>query len=72
MKKGGAGGGGVGVPLTEGVPLVRNMLEELMDDQEDIGDINLSSRPKREEIRRQRDRYTTPTWHPRGTHTVPP
>ncbi len=32
------------------------MLEELMDDQEDIGDINLSSRPKREERRRQRDR----------------
>lgn len=34
----------------------RNMLEELLDDQEDIGDINLSSRPKREERRRQRDR----------------
>lgn len=39
----------------------RNMLEELMDDQEDIGDINLSSRPKREESRRQRDRCTIPT-----------
>lgn len=39
----------------------RNMLEELMDDQEDIGDINLSSRPKREESRRQRDRCTLPT-----------
>lgn len=33
-----------------------NMLEELLDDQEDIGDINLSSRPMREEGRRQRDR----------------
>lgn len=32
------------------------MLEELLDDQEDIGDINLSSRPMREEGRRQRDR----------------
>lgn len=32
------------------------MLEELLDDQEDIGDINLSSRPMREERRRQRDR----------------
>ena len=32
------------------------MLEELLDDQEDIGDINLSSRPVREERRRQRDR----------------
>lgn len=32
------------------------MLEEVMDDQEDVGDINLSSRPKREERRRQRNR----------------
>ena len=32
------------------------MLEEVLDDQEDIGDINLSSRPMREEGRRQRDR----------------
>ena len=38
------------------VMLCRNMLEEVMDDQEDMGDINLSSRPKREEQRRQRDR----------------
>lgn len=38
------------------VLLCSNMLEELLDDQEDIGDINLSSRPMREEGRRQRDR----------------
>ncbi len=42
------------------------MLEELMDDQEDIGDINLSSRPKREEQRRQRDRCPPLTPHPFG------
>mmetsp|Transcript_10253 Transcript_10253/g.30884 ORF Transcript_10253/g.30884 Transcript_10253/m.30884 type:complete len:640 (+) Transcript_10253:142-2061(+) len=44
------------VELESKADMLRNMLEELMDDQEDIGDINLSSRPKREESRRQRDR----------------
>ena len=32
------------------------MLEELMDDEDDLRDMNLSSRPAREEKRRQRER----------------
>ncbi len=36
--------------------LGRNMLEELMDDEDELRELNLSSRPKREERRRQRER----------------
>ena len=32
------------------------MLEEIMDDEEEVQQINLSSRPLREEQRKQRDR----------------
>ena len=34
----------------------RDMLEEIMDDEEEVQQINLSSRPLREEQRKQRDR----------------
>ncbi len=36
--------------------LCRNMLEELMDDDDEVKELNLSSRPRREERRRQRER----------------
>ncbi len=34
----------------------RDMLEELMDDEDEVRDMNLSSRPSREERRRVRER----------------
>ena len=34
----------------------RDMLEEIMDDEDEVRDINLSSRPLREERRRARER----------------
>lgn len=34
----------------------RDLLEELMDDEDEVRELNLSSRPKREEKRRQRER----------------
>lgn len=34
----------------------RDLLEELMDDEDEIRELNLSSRPKREEKRKQRER----------------
>ena len=34
----------------------RNMLEELMDDDDEVKELNLSSRPRREERRRKRER----------------
>ena len=34
----------------------RDMLEELMDDEDELRDMNLSSRPLREEGRRHRER----------------
>ena len=36
--------------------LRRDMLEELMDDEDEVRDMNLSSRPSREERRRVRER----------------
>lgn len=36
--------------------LYREMLEELMDDEDELREINLSSRPRREDRRRQRER----------------
>jgi len=36
--------------------LRRDMLEELMDDEDEVRDMNLSSRPSREERRRARER----------------
>ncbi len=36
--------------------LCRDMLEELMDDEDEMRDMNLSSRPGREEKRRVRER----------------
>ena len=36
--------------------LCSNMLEELMDDEDEMRDMNLSSRPSREEKRRVRER----------------
>ena len=36
--------------------LCRDMLEELMDDEDEVRDMNLSSRPSREERRRVRER----------------
>ena len=38
------------------LPHLRNMLEELMDDEDELRELNLSSRPRREERRRQRER----------------
>jgi hypothetical protein len=35
---------------------LRDLLEEMMDDEDEIRELNLSSRPKREEKRRQRER----------------
>ena len=37
-------------------PACRDLLEELMDDEDEIRELNLSSRPKREEKRKQRER----------------
>lgn len=42
--------------LTQWLLCCRDMLEELMDDEDEMRDMNLSSRPGREEKRRVRER----------------
>eukprot|EP00884_Botryococcus_braunii_P004085 jgi/Botrbrau1/13678/Bobra.0378s0009.2 len=44
------------VELESKADTIRDMLEELIDDEDEIRDMNLSSRPLREERRRQRER----------------
>lgn len=44
------------VELENKADAIRNMLEELMDDEDELRELNLSSRPRREERRRQRER----------------
>ncbi len=44
------------VELEQKADTLRNMLEELMDDEDELRELNLSSRPRREERRRQRER----------------
>ena len=34
----------------------RNMLEEVLDDEDELRELNLTNRPRREERRRQRER----------------
>ena len=36
--------------------MLREMLEQIMDDEDELREINLSSRPRREERRKQRER----------------
>lgn len=44
------------VELENRADMLRNMLEELMDDEDELQEFNLSSRPLREERRKQRER----------------
>ncbi|KAJ9527078.1 hypothetical protein QJQ45_025221 [Haematococcus lacustris] len=44
------------VELENKADTLRNMLEELMDDEDELRELNLSSRPRREERKRQRER----------------
>ncbi|GAX82223.1 hypothetical protein CEUSTIGMA_g9651.t1 [Chlamydomonas eustigma] len=44
------------VEVEQKADTLKNMLEELMDDEDELREMNLSSRPRREERRRQRER----------------
>ena len=44
------------VELENKADTLREMLEQIMDDEDEIRELNLSSRPRREERRKQRER----------------